>query len=179
MIISIKKRQQRLAFTLVEMMITVGIGSLVFAGLASLMFYTSRSFAAMSNYVDLDRQSRNALDHMTQKVRSASYLNSFSSNSVSFSYQGQNLSYTYSASDKTLTENLGSSSTILLKDCQQLQFSMFQRNVVSNSFDQYTTTSTGTAKSIIVTWTCSRSLLGNLINSESVQSARIVVRNNP
>lgn len=179
MIISIKNSRRRLAFTLVEMMITVGIGSLVFAGLASLMFYTSRSFAAMSNYVDLDRQSRNALDHMTQKVRSASTLNSFSTNSISFRYNGQTLTYAYSPNAKTLTETLGSASTVLLRDCQQLQFSMFQRNVVSNSFDQYTTTTTNTAKSIIVTWTCSRSLLGNLINSESVQSARIVVRNNP
>jgi prepilin-type N-terminal cleavage/methylation domain-containing protein len=179
MTISTKNLRRRAAFTLVEMMIVVGIGSLVFAGLASLTFYTSRSFAAMSNYVDLDRQSRNALDHMTQKVRSATTLDSFSTNALTFTYEGQNLSYTYSPSAKTLTETFGSSSTILLKDCQQLQFSMFQRNVVSNSFDQYTTTSLSTAKSVIVTWTCSRSLLGNLINSESVQSARIVIRNNP
>jgi hypothetical protein len=165
--------------TLVEMMVAVGIGGVVLAALASLTFYTSRSFAAMSNYADLDRQSRNALDRMTQKVRSASKLTSFASNEVSLLYGGQTLRYTYSPTTKTFTENLGSASTVLLKDCQQLQFSMFQRNVMSNSFDQFTTSTTNQAKSLIVTWTCSRSLLGNLINSESVQSARIVIRNNP
>ncbi len=173
------KRRRTWGMTLVEMMIAVGIGGVVMAALASLSFYTARSMAALSNYADLDRQSRNALDQMTLKIRSASRLTSFSSTNVTFLYEGQTLTYNFSGGTKRLTETLGTRSSILLEDCNQLKFSMFQRNVVSNSFNQYTTTTTNDAKSIIVTWTCSRSLLGNLINSESVQSARIVIRNNP
>ncbi len=173
------KRRRALAMTLVEMLIAVGIGSVVMAAVASLSFYTARSMAAMSNYADLDRQSRNALDQMTLKIRSASRLTSFNTTNVTFLYNGQTLTYSYSSGTKRLTETLGTQASVLLEDCNQLQFSMFQRNVISNSFNQYTTTTTNDAKSIIVTWTCSRSLLGNLINSESVQSARIVIRNNP
>jgi Tfp pilus assembly protein PilW len=165
--------------TLVEMMIAVGIGGVVMAALASLSFYTARSMAAMSNYADLDRQSRNALDQMTLKIRSADRLTAFGAQDVSFLYRGETLRYTFSPSTKTLTETYNGVSKSLLEDCNELQFSMFQRNVISNSFNQVTTTTTNEAKSIIVTWTCSRSLLGNLINSESVQSARIVIRNNP
>ena len=165
--------------TLVEMMISVGIGGVVLAAVASLSFYTARSMAAMSNYADLDRQSRNALDQMTLKVRSADRLVSFDKQEVVFLYNGQKLVYTFSQANKTLTEATPTYSKVLLKDCNTLEFSMFQRNVVSNSFNQVITTTTDEAKSIIVTWTCSRSLLGNLINSESVQSARIVIRNNP
>lgn len=165
--------------TLVEMMISVGIGGVVLAAVASLSFYTARSMAAMSNYADLDRQSRNALDQMTLKIRSADRLLSFSKEEVVFLYNGSKLAYTFTPSSKTLTETSGGYTKVLLEDCNTLEFSMFQRNVVSNSFNQVATTTTDEAKSIIVTWTCARSLLGNLINSESVQSARIVIRNNP
>lgn len=171
-------RRWTLGVTLVEMMIAVGIGSVVMAAVASLSFYTARSMAAMSNYADLDRQSRNALDQMTQKVRSATSLTSFNSTNVTFLYEGKTLNYNYNRNTKKFTQTLGTQTSVLLEDCNQLQFSMFQRNVVSNSFNQVTTSNTNEAKSIIVTWTCSRSLLGNLINSESVQSARIVIRNN-
>jgi hypothetical protein len=163
----------------VEMMIAVGIGSVVMAAVASLSFYTARSMAAMSNYADLDRQSRNALDQMTLKIRSADRLTAFSTNDVSFLYRGTSLRYVFNPSTKTLSESYNGVSKVLLEDCNELQFSMFQRNVISNSFNQVVTSTTNEAKSIIVTWTCSRSLLGNLINSESVQSARIVIRNNP
>lgn len=165
--------------TLVEMMVAIGIGGIVLAAFASLSFYTARSLAAMSNYADLDRQSRNALDQMTLKIRSAERLTSFSTNEVLFLYQGETLKYTFNPSAKTLSETSGTQTRVLLEDCDQLQFSMFQRNVISNSFTQVPTPTSDEAKSIIVTWTCSRSLLGNLINSESVQSARIVIRNNP
>lgn len=173
------RRRKRLAMTLVEMMIATGIGGIVLAAMASMSFYTARSMAAMSNYADLDRQSRNALDQMTLKIRSADRLSSFSSTNITFLYKGQSLRYAYSSSARTLTETYGTQNKVLLEDCQQLAFAMFQRNVISNSFNQVTTTTTDEAKSIIVTWTCSRSLLGNLINSESIQSARIVIRNNP
>ena len=179
MYIDCRRRRRTLAMTLVEMMIAVGIGGIVMAALASLSFYTARSMAAMSNYADLDRQSRNALDQMTLKIRSADRLTAFGTHEVTFLYQGQPLRYTFAASSKTLTETYGTYSKVLLEDCNELQFSMFQRNVISNSFNQVTTSTTNEAKSIIVTWTCARSLLGNLINSESVQSARIVIRNNP
>ncbi len=179
MYIKFRRSRRTLGMTLVEMMIAVGIGGIVMAALASLSFYTARSMAAMSNYADLDRQSRNALDQMTLKIRSADRLTAFSAQEVTFLYRGEALRYTFTPSTKTLTETYGGVSKSLLEDCNELQFSMFQRNVISNSFNQVTTTTTNEAKSIIVTWTCARSLLGNLINSESVQSARIVIRNNP
>jgi len=179
MYIKPNRRRRTLAMTLVEMMISVGIGGVVLAAVESLSFYTARSMAAMSNYADLDRQSRNALDQMTLKIRSADRLVSFNTNDVSFLYKGTTLRYVFNPSTKTLSETYNGASKVLLEDCNELQFSMFQRNVISNSFNQVVTSTTNEAKSIIVTWTCSRSLLGNLINSESVQSARIVIRNNP
>ena len=62
-------RRKRVGFTLVEFLVAMGIGGLVLAGLAGLMFYTGRSFAALANYVDLDAYSRNALDTMSREIR--------------------------------------------------------------------------------------------------------------
>ncbi|MDB6039768.1 MAG: hypothetical protein JWM99_3609, partial [Verrucomicrobiales bacterium] len=40
--------------SLVELMVSIAIGGLLMAALASLLYYSGRSFAAMANYIDLD-----------------------------------------------------------------------------------------------------------------------------
>jgi hypothetical protein len=162
----------------VETLVSVGIGGVVLAAVASLSFYTARSMASLSAYTELDQQSRNALDNMSYRIRSATRLTAFSSEQLTFSYNGGTLTYTYSPRTKKLTQNLNGSNTTLLEDCNALSFSVYQRNVVSNSFTQVLASGTNDAKSIIVSWTCARQILG-VANTESIQSARLVVRNNP
>ena len=48
---------------------------------------------------------------------------------------------------------------------------------VSNSFDCYAPATVANAKLVQVTWNCSRQILGNKANTESVQSAKIAIRN--
>ena len=57
--------------TLVEVMVSVALGSMVLAMAGSLWLFGSRSFAAMGNYTDLDAKSRNALDLMSRDIREA------------------------------------------------------------------------------------------------------------
>jgi hypothetical protein len=67
--------------------------------------------------------------------------------------------------------------TVLLKDCDFLDFQVFQRNSVNGTYDQYPATLDDTAVKLVqVSWVCSRRLIGNLLNTESVQSAKIVIR---
>ena len=70
--------------------------------------------------------------------------------------------------------------TTLLKEVSpnSLQFSMFQRNPVGGSVDQYATTDPTLCKVVQMSWTCSRNILGKKTNTESVQSAKIALRNN-
>lgn len=171
------KAKGNLAMTLPEMLISMGIGGIVLTAVASLTLYTARSFAALVNYVDLDNQSRNALDQMSWKIRNTKYLGSYTTNYLSFNYLGGTLTYTYSPSTKMLTENWNGASTILLSNCNTLSFTVYQRTTASGTFDQYTTTDAAQAKVIQVSWQCSKSILGTLINSESVQSAKIIMRN--
>jgi len=165
-------------FTIPEFMVSVGIGFMALAGVAALSVYTARSFAAMGNYMELDKSSRNSLDKMTQIVREADGVLNYDQHSVQFSYHGMPLSFDYSPTAKTLTlSNTNGVKTVLLTDCSFLDFQVFQRNSVAGTYDQYPVTADESAAKIVqVSWICSRHLVGNLVNTESVQSAKIVIR---
>jgi Tfp pilus assembly protein PilW len=175
----IKLRRHQRAFTLIETMMAAGITSILLIALSQLTFYTGRSFAALTNYVELDKFSRSALDQMIYKVRQADELTEFAPTKIAFNYQKTNkLSYVYSPSARTMTETLNGKSKTLLKECDKLEFSIFQRNPESGSYDQFPATLTNSAAKLVqVSWVCSRTVLGLLVNTESVQSAKIVIRN--
>jgi hypothetical protein len=143
---------------------------------ALLVFYTAHSFAAMFNYVDLDQYSRNALDRMSMEIRQADRLVSSTTNQLVFSYNGGTLSYTYDPTAQTLTRVFGAQTDVLLTQCRQLLFTIYQRNPIGGSYDVYPTGTATTTKLVQLNWTCSRSILGQAVNTESVQSAKVVLR---
>jgi Tfp pilus assembly protein PilW len=172
-------KRRAAAFTLVETLVGVAIGGIVLLALTQLTFFTGRSFAALYNYIELDKYSRNALDQMVYKIRQADMMTSYTSNRMEFGYNTtQTLVYEYSPGAKTLTETLAGQSKVLLKGCDQLQFSIYQRNTASGTYDQFPATLTNNSTKLVqLNWTCSRTVLGARINTESVQSAKIVIRN--
>ena len=175
---SIKARRRNSAVTLVELLIAMFIGSLVMTALVGLSVYTARSFAALGNYMELDKRSRNTLDRMTQMIRESDGVLSWQNHELVLSYHTQPLKFTYVPNDKKLvmTETNGTQRTFL-EGCEFLDFQIFQRTTVSGTYDQYPVTADEAAAKIVqISWVCSRSLIGTLINSESVQSAKIVIR---
>jgi len=165
--------------TLVELMVSAAIASIVFAAVGSLSMFTSRSFVAMGNYSDLDRLSRNALDRMSRDIRQSRQLTTFTSTKLSFLQQdGTTLTFDYNPGSGTLVRKQGSANTTLLTECDFLAFHISQRNPSNNfSFYPVSGTNLSTAKMIDVNWRCSRKILGNKVNTESVQTAKIVLRN--
>jgi hypothetical protein len=165
--------------TLVEMMVGMAIASMVMAGIAVLVVYGNRSFAAMANYVRLDQNSRNTLDLMTKEIRQANRLVSHSSTRIELEDADLNVvAYVYSPSDRTLVRTLNNvpESRPLLTGCDFLSFSVFQRNVEGGTYDQFPAATPDTCKLIQMSWVCSRQLVGSLVNTESVQSAKVVIR---
>ena len=66
---------------------------------------------------------------------------------------------------------------MLLTGCETLNFAIFQRNSTNGTYDQYPSSNEPTnTKLVQVSWVCKRSILGASINSESVQTAKIVIR---
>ncbi len=164
--------------TLVEVMIATSIGGLILATAGSLMVYNARSLAALSNYADLDRYSRGAVDKLSQDIRQATNMVSFTTTELVLgSARGRsNISYTYQTDSRQLVRVEGNNSEVLLRECDTLTFTVYGRNNVSNTWDQFAVTNATGAKLIKLNWTCSRTVLGQAVNTESVQTAKIVMR---
>jgi prepilin-type N-terminal cleavage/methylation domain-containing protein len=168
---------RRPAFTLVEFLVSLAVGSLIFLAVAVLGLYAGRSFAGLANYAELDSKSRNALDRLTRDVRQVNRLTASSASSLTFEdADGGTLQYVYSPDRKTLSRIKGGNTETLLTGCDRLNFSIYQRNPIGGTYDQYPAASASTAKLINVTWTCSRRILGTTMNTENVQTAKVVIR---
>jgi len=171
------KRRHCSGISVLEMMVAGSLASLVFAATAMLWIFSTRSFVALGNYSDLDKASRNALDLMSRDIRQTKSLSTFSPTSLTFQdWDGGALTYTYDSNARTLTKQKNGVNTLLLGQCDYLNFDISQRNP-SNNFTFYATTNASLAKLIDVSWKCSRTILGAKINTESVQTAKIVIRN--
>ncbi|MCL5096312.1 MAG: hypothetical protein M1608_01995 [Candidatus Omnitrophica bacterium] len=163
--------------TLIEGLVATAVASLAMVAIASIAIFSGQSFAALGNYADLELQSRHALDLMSQEIRQANDLRSYTSTSLTFDdYDGQTLTYQYDPEAKTLIRIKGDEREVLLRECNYLVFSVYQRNTIKGSFDQYAASSAATGKLVQLSWVCSRTILGTRMNTESVQSAKIVIR---
>ncbi|MCX8156504.1 MAG: prepilin-type N-terminal cleavage/methylation domain-containing protein [Verrucomicrobiae bacterium] len=168
---------RRRGFTLPEILIAMAIGGLTMAALASLTLYTGRSFASLANYVDLDNRSRTALDILTRDIRQVNNVEYFSSNKVVFiDGDGTELTFEYSPVTRTLVRLKGNDRKVLLTECDELEFRMFQRNTTPGTFDLVPSNDVIEGKAIDISWVCSRRLLGVRYNTESVQTARVIIR---
>ena len=106
-----RRRSQR-AFTLVEMTVATSVSVFVLATLMVSFVVLSRSFSALGNYTDLDRQSRNTLDVMARDIRQAGGLTNWTSTSLSFTnLDGNVLNYSYDPNAQVLSYTNGSART--------------------------------------------------------------------
>ena len=187
-------------WTLPEMLIALTImATIVVGGVASFSIYGTQSLAAIYNYTELDMQSQNALDRITKEVRQCTSLIDYFTTSLNgqtitnwlrfwttnTSGQGICVVLIYDKDAQTLLlrkrQRPGSgtvySENILLENCTYLNFSLYQRNTVSNSFNQFPyVAGNNNMKLLLVNWTCRKKLVRSIYNTESVQSMRVVLR---
>ena len=166
--------------TLVEMLVSVGVGSLVLMSMMMVFVTSNRSFVSLGNYVSMEQKSRNALDQMTRDIRRSKNIVSFSTNKLVFNFSGTtNLVYAYNPAARQLTQwKTGGQTNVLLSECDSLKFSMYS-NVPQPGGTLTNTTSVTLGKCISVAWKCSRTLVGKKYNTEDMQQALIVIRNKP
>ncbi len=177
--------------TLVEMMVAVALGTLILAVASSLYLFGSRSFVSMGNYTDLDAKSRNALDLMSRDIRQATAVLGFNNTgttkwlTVTNALSGTGITYTWDATPRTLVcRKTGQPDTVYLTECDRWDFQLYQRAPqtngtyvffpATNAFGAY---DLSVCKLINMTWKCSRTILGSKLNTESVQTAQVVLRN--
>ena len=177
-LISPKTRKCRRGLTLVEVLVALAVSSIAFAALAAFSFYSGRSFAAIGNYVDLDNTSRKAVDLMTKEIRQTKGLSGFQTNALTFNdFDDRMLQYTWDSNTRELTRVKDGSSSVLLKECDGLEFHIYQRTPQAGTNGFYAATDAAQCKLIEMKWRCSRLLLGQKANTETVQTAQVVIRN--
>lgn len=171
----------RRGYTLVEVAVALGVFSIVGLALASASMFCIKSFAAMGNYAILDKANREAMDTLTREIRQAKQVTAYSTNSITI-VNGDTLTVTYMfrpLSKQLVRTASDGSYRVLLNDCSLLDFKLYQRNPVGGSYDIYPA-ATGnwqqTVKVVQLAWKCSRTVLNGLVNSENVQTARVVIR---
>jgi prepilin-type N-terminal cleavage/methylation domain-containing protein len=169
-------------WTLVEMMVAVGIFSIASLALATLFLFSIRSFAVISNYSVLDQQNRHAMDLITKEIRQATEVTSYSTDPPSISFKdgdGNPVTYSFSAQTREMLRTAGGQSQVLLTNCNLLNFQLYQRNP-NTGFTLYDIANNNVTKYVKVvelTWKTSKTLGGTpRINSENIQTARIVIR---
>jgi Tfp pilus assembly protein PilW len=176
----------RQAWTLVEMMVAVGIFSLSGLALMGLYLFSVKSMASMYSYALLDANNRQAMDQLTREIRQATKVLSFSSNSITIltadtnGAAGPSVTYMFSPSAKQmLRSSTDGTTTTLLNNCSLLSFQLFTRcpsNGVFGIFPVAVNNWSNTVKVLQLTWKTSILQPSGIANSENVQTARIVLR---
>lgn len=171
------RSQRRGGWTLIEMMITVAVGTFVVGSLMTTGLTLTSTMAAIGNYCDLNSESRYALDVMSADLRNTAQVSSITNNSVTVSnvLTSDVISYVWDGSN-TVTRTFDGSSKVMLHNCDYLNFSGFQRNP-TNNFQFLSASSASQVKLVSVNWRCSRQILGAKLNTESIQTAQICIRN--
>jgi len=176
--------------TFIEMMVAVGLGTLLSAASIYTLMFTMRSYQVLTNYQGMNKASRTALDVLSADVRQANGCSTnatYSASSVTLT--GVNvlnlapytIRYNYDANATTLTrtytESTNANVRVLLTNLTSFAFSYYQRNAITDSYEFFTNSLTAdVCKVIQVDWNSSRSILGTETNIQSGQSARIVIR---
>jgi hypothetical protein len=155
----------------------LGIAGILMAAIASLMVFGARSFLALSNYSELDANNRITVDTMTRDLRECNKVISCTATRLDIQdSSGTTISYNYSQGAGTLTRTQNGVAKTMLTGCDTISFNLGTRNPIGGTFAVVPTTDVNNAKVVNVSWNCSRLILGSKMNTESVQTARIVIR---
>jgi len=119
-------------FVLSEMMVVMGITTMLVLAVVCFFMLSTRSFAAIFNYVDLDDANRVAMDTLSRDIRQANRVKSFVTNgsvvTLTLDDSTGDLSYSHDRVKKTLTRTTPTESRVLLQSCDTLRFDLRQRN---------------------------------------------------
>jgi len=163
------------------MLIATGLFGVASAAVCSIYMFSTRSFASLVTYADLDKINRTAMDTLTREIRQARLVSDVQSNSFSLiNGDGVSVTYWFNTGLKQFMRSANDgSSKVLVPNCDLISFSVFQRNNIAGTWDQYPVASSNWSeyvKVIQLTWKASQAVpLGPGV-SENVQTAKIIIR---
>jgi len=174
------------AWTLVEMMVALGVFSVSGLALMGMYLFCVKGMASMYNYSLLDQYNRQAMDQLTREIRQSKQVLAYTTNSITIQSAnsdgstGPQVTYSFSGrTQKLIRTSSDGTSKVLLNNCSLLSFSLFTRVPLGGSYDSYPVATgnwTNTVKVLQLTWKTAIQLPSGPINSENVQTARVVIR---
>ena len=169
--------QFRRGWTLLEMMVGISLSTVVLGSMLPTGMAVNTSMVAIGNYCDLNAASCKTLDSMSRDLRNTATVTAFSDRMVTVSnlLTSALITYSWDGSNK-FTRTINGATTVMLTKCDYLSFKKYQRNP-TNNFQFLPAGTIADTKLISVSWRCSRQILGAKINTESVQTAQICIRN--
>lgn len=175
------------AMTLLELLVAMGLGTLVLAVVLVLTVFAARTFIALGNYSNLDQQSRLGADNMTREMRQATavvaWQQTASARSLTLTNatQGYGVRYWWDSTSKNvmMRKSNEGADQLVLSGCERWDFALWQRTPQPNLTNVFYPALTPLqCKLVDMTWKCSRSVVSTkLLNTETVQTAQIVLRN--
>src|SRR5262245_11641944 len=172
-----KNLRPRLAgTTLVELLVAIAVGAIVVTAVAAFSQSATMSMARMLNYAEMAAASHTTVDQLTGDARrDNSVVIATAHLIVVEDFDGVTLSYSYNARRCTLSRTKGRTSTVLLKGCDVLTFTLGKRNP-GGAFEDFPPATAAECKVISVAWQCSRTILGYKTTTEHLSSAKVVIR---
>lgn len=175
------------AMTLLELLVAMGLGTLVLSVVLVLTVFAARTFIALGNYSNLDQQSRLGADNMTREMRQATAVVAWQqtanarSLTLTNATQGYVVRYWWDSTSRNLMmrkSNEGADQ-LVLSGCERWDFALWQRTPQPNLTNVFYPALTPLqCKLVDMTWKCSRAVVSTtLLNTETVQTAQIVLRN--
>ncbi len=184
-----RRNRRTRGWTMIEFLVALAIAMIVLAVAATLAMFGARSFAAMVNYSDLDQKSRQSLDTMILEMRQSTRVIAVHT-ALPTKYlwlynaeQNRTNKFTwYSTNGTVVFEKTGlpaQPARTMLSGCDDWEFALYSRDpVFTNSSVKFkVATNMSDCKLIDMSWKCSRKIIGQKLNTESVQTAQIVLRN--
>lgn len=176
---------------MIELSVATGCAAILFISILVLTVFTARTYSMVTNYVEMDAKSRNTIDTISREIRDSTALLAFSTNNPSYllftNATAQKLvRIEYNANTGMVTyQETGSSIKTNLVQCDKWGFELYSRypDITSTNISFYPcTNSSGVldpsfCKLVNLSWTCSRKILSSKLNTESVLTAQIVLRN--
>jgi Tfp pilus assembly protein PilV len=178
-------------FSLVELAVTLGIGSIVLVVLGMLSFYGLQSFFVMGNCAALDDKSRLASNQITREMRQATRVVRYDVKPegkllvLTNSLEGYSVEYFWDAETRTVSCNkTDQSPSICLSDCDVWNASFFQNFPVASMSSPYLSATNGVgtldlnqARIVSLSWKCSRPVAVSKTRTESAHTFRVALRN--
>lgn len=166
-------------FTLVELMIGAGLSSFILAGVLSSFLFIGRSGANVQNYNDMESQARKALESFAEDTRQASGIVWNSAVSVGLTVNGATVTYAYDSAAKTFSRTAASTTRTLVSGITSFNFSAYNISGTALSLASAAdlTAANGTTKQLQISLEAARTSTTVVAATNTVLSARFIMRN--